>query len=68
MTASITCFKPLRRSAAALALLVFGAGLSGCANLGDSFASGAFVDPARYDYYDCKQLEDERKKLATRSA
>ncbi|WP_213770406.1 twin-arginine translocation pathway signal [Bradyrhizobium sp. dw_78] len=68
MTASITCFKPLRRSAAALALLVSGAGLSGCANLGDSFASGAFVDPARYDYYDCKQLEDERKKLATRSA
>jgi hypothetical protein len=40
-------------------------GLSGCAGMGDSFASGAFVDPARYDYYDCKQLEADRKTLAT---
>jgi len=28
----------------------------------------AFADPAKYDLYDCKQLEAERKKLATRAA
>ena len=28
----------------------------------------AFADPARYDLYDCKQLEPERKRLANRSA
>jgi hypothetical protein len=44
------------------------AGLGGCANVGDSFASGAFIDPAKYDQYDCKQLETERKTLATRTA
>ena len=30
--------------------------------------SGAFVDPAKYDQFDCKQLETERKALATRTA
>ena len=54
------------RAAAALALLTLG--LGGCANLGDSFASGAFADPARYQLYDCKQLEAERKNLITRTA
>ena len=44
------------------------AGLGGCANIGDSFASAAFVDPAKYEHYDCKQLEAERKSLATRTA
>ena len=56
----------------AVALLVLGAGLcaglGGCANVGDSFASSAFVDPAKYDQFDCKQLETERKTLATRTA
>src|SRR4030081_1405657 len=56
----------------ATALLVLGAGLcaglGGCANVGDSFASAAFVDPAKYEQYDCKQLEVERKALATRTA
>jgi hypothetical protein len=60
------------RTAASVALLVLGAGLctglGGCANVGDSFASGAFVDPAKYDQFDCKQLEGERKTLATRTA
>ena len=28
----------------------------------------AFADPAKYDLYDCKQLEAERKTLATRTA
>jgi hypothetical protein len=60
------------RTTAAVALLVLGiglgAGLGGCANVGDSFASGAFVDPAKYDQFDCKQLEAERKAQATRTA
>ncbi|MFT0877720.1 twin-arginine translocation pathway signal [Rhodopseudomonas sp. G2_2311] len=37
--------------------------LSGCAGIGDSALSQAFVDPARYELYDCKQLEAERKSL-----
>jgi hypothetical protein len=53
---------------AATALLLLCAGLGGCANVGDSFASAAFVDPAKYEQYDCKQLEAERKALATRTA
>jgi len=62
----------LTSRATAAALLVLGAGfgamLGGCANVGDSFASAAFVDPAKYDQFDCKQLETERKALATRTA
>jgi hypothetical protein len=30
--------------------------------------SPAFADPAKYDLYDCKQLEPERKRLAERTA
>jgi hypothetical protein len=56
------------RTTVAVALLALSAGLGGCANVGDSFASGAFVDPAKYDQYDCKQLDTERKTLATRTA
>jgi hypothetical protein len=68
MLARHACSHRLPRATVAMALLVAGTGLSGCADLGDSFASGAFVDPAKYEYYDCKQLEDERKSLAARSA
>src|SRR3982074_3570662 len=63
--------KPLPRAAVALALLVLGLGLGlglgGCANMSDSMSS-AFADPAKYDLYECKQLETERRTLATRSA
>ena len=55
------------RSLAALALVALGAGLSGCAGMSDTI-SPAFADPAKYDLYDCKQLETERKSLATRTA
>jgi hypothetical protein len=55
------------RSLAALALFALGAGLSGCAGMSDTIAP-AFADPAKYDLYDCKQLETERKSLATRTA
>src|SRR5258706_15925336 len=57
----------LSRAASAAAMLAFGAGLSGCADMGDTIST-AFADPAKYDLYDCKQLETERKNLATRGA
>ena len=50
-----------------MTLLVPAVGLGGCANMGDSMLS-AFADPAKYEYFDCKQLEAERKSLANRSA
>ena len=55
------------RPALALALLGLGVGLSGCAGMGDTMAT-AFADPAKYDLYECKQLEPERKSLANRAA
>jgi hypothetical protein len=42
-------------------------GLGGCADIGDGYFSGAFVDPAKYDLYDCKQLDAERKSLAAQT-
>jgi hypothetical protein len=50
-----------------LLLLGLGSGLGGCANMSDTLTS-AFADPAKYDMYDCKQLQDARKALAVRSA
>jgi hypothetical protein len=41
--------------------------LCGCANMGDTMSS-AFVDPAKYNQFDCKQLEAERKNLGVRTA
>src|SRR5712671_5815061 len=67
MIARISYSRPLRRAASALALLGFAIGLNGCANMSDSMTS-AFADPAKYDLYECKQLEAERKSLATRAA
>jgi hypothetical protein len=58
----------LTRVAAVASLLTLAVNLGGCAGVGDSFASGAFVDPAKYNLYDCKQLETERKALAARTA
>jgi hypothetical protein len=57
-------FSPRVRAATLLAL---GLSLPGCADMSDS-VSLAFADPAKYDLYDCKQLEPERKRLAARSA
>jgi hypothetical protein len=57
----------LLRAASAVALFVLGVGLGGCADMGDSLTT-AFADPAKYDLYDCKQLEAERKALASRGA
>jgi len=52
--------------AAALGV-VLAATLGGCAGIGDSAVAVAFADPAKYDLYDCKQLQDERKALAAQT-
>jgi hypothetical protein len=67
MVTSIFQKLPVTRAAAAGALLALGAGLAGCAQMGDSMAT-AFADPAKYELYDCKQLETERAVLAKRAA
>jgi hypothetical protein len=58
---------PFRRAITAVALLTLGFGLSGCASIGENMTS-AFADPAKYDLYECKQLEPERTSLAARAA
>jgi len=67
MPVSLSHHRSFSRLAAVLALLALGAGMSGCAQVGDTI-SPAFADPAKYDLYDCKQLEPERKTLAARTA
>lgn len=56
----------LRGFGALLALLAAGVALSGCAGMSETIAP-AFADPAKYELYDCKQLEAERKALAKRT-
>jgi len=48
-------------------MLGLGVSLAGCAGIGDSMST-AFADPAKYELWDCKQLEPERKSLASRAA
>jgi hypothetical protein len=67
MIVRISLSRPFSWSAAALAVLALGLGLSGCADMSDN-VSTAFADPAKYDLYECKQLEPERKTLAARAA
>jgi hypothetical protein len=64
MTASFSF--SLRGSGALLALLAAGAALSGCAGMSETIAP-AFADPGRYELWDCKQIESDRKALATRT-
>uniref|UniRef100_E6VND4 Twin-arginine translocation pathway signal n=1 Tax=Rhodopseudomonas palustris (strain DX-1) TaxID=652103 RepID=E6VND4_RHOPX len=61
MTSQRSSASTAARAAAAATFAALG--LSGCAGIGDSALSQAFVDPARYALYDCKQLEVERKGL-----
>lgn len=56
------------RAISMIVLMASGLSLAGCAGAGDSALSGAFVDPAKYELYDCKQLEAERKSLEARTA
>lgn len=67
MIASSSHSRPPLRLAASILLLAAGIGLGGCAGMSDSMTS-AFADPAKYDLYDCKQLETARKSLADRAA
>jgi hypothetical protein len=57
-----------RRRFALLAATFAVIGVGGCAGVGDSFMGDAFVDPAKYDQFDCKQLEAERASLVARTA
>ena len=50
-----------------MALLVAATGLGGCAGMSDGMST-AFADPAKYELYECKQLETARKVLAVRTA
>jgi hypothetical protein len=52
---------------AGMVLLACGAVLSSCADMSDGMTS-AFADPAKYNLYNCKQLEAERKNLSIRMA
>jgi hypothetical protein len=67
MIASSVRFRTLSHALAGVILLVPGALLSGCADLSDGMTS-AFADPAKFDLYNCKQLEAARKSLATQMA
>jgi hypothetical protein len=67
MIACISHRQSLPSAATALALLALGISLAGCADMSDGMTS-AFADPAKYDLYECKQLEAERKSLAIRAA
>jgi len=67
MVVSFAYRQPLQRAAVSVALLALGIALSGCADMSDSLTI-AFADPAKYDLWECKQLEAERKALATRGA
>jgi hypothetical protein len=67
MSASLSHRQLFSRSLAVLALLALGAGLSGCADMGDTMST-AFADPAKYDLYECVHLEGERTRLSARAA
>src|ERR1700731_2937815 len=67
MLASPARFRVPPRAFAGMVLLACGTLLSGCADMSDGMTS-AFADPAKYNLYDCKQLEAERKNLSTRMA
>jgi len=59
--------RPSLSFAAAAAVLLVAAGLGGCASMSDGMST-AFADPAQFDLYDCKQLENSRKVLTSRTA
>src|SRR6516162_8028435 len=57
----------LPRAAAVLVLLAAGFALSGCSDMNESLTT-VFADPAKYELWECKQLEPERRRLANRTA
>jgi hypothetical protein len=67
MIVSNARFHVAARALAGAAGLACAALLSGCADMSDGMTS-AFADPAKYQLYNCKQLETERKTLAAKMA
>ncbi|SHN83692.1 twin-arginine translocation pathway signal [Bradyrhizobium erythrophlei] len=67
MLVSSARFQVAARALAGVALFASAILLSGCASMGEGMTS-AFADPAKYQLYDCKQLETERKALSARQA
>jgi hypothetical protein len=67
MIVSLCRSRLLPRIVVVLALFALGPSLSGCADMSEGMTS-AFADPSKYDLYECKQLETERKSLASRAA
>jgi hypothetical protein len=57
--------QPLLRTVMAMALVVLGVGLSGCADMSDTMGL-AFADPTKYDLYNCKQLEPSARSSPRR--
>jgi len=55
------------RPAVLVSLFALASALSGCADVGDTMTT-AFADPGKYELYDCKQLEVERKTQSYRMA
>ena len=51
------------RAALLAASVAFAWSLGGCAEMNETMTT-AFADPAKYELYDCKQLEPERKRIA----
>ena len=64
--APLSCSRTLPAALASV-LLALAASLGGCADMSEGMTS-AFADPAKYELYDCKQLETERKNLAAKAA
>jgi hypothetical protein len=67
MPVSPSRYRALFHALAGAMLLALGSSLSGCADMSEGMTS-AFADPAKYNLYDCKQLEAERKSLTTKLA
>ncbi len=59
-------FRQVCRITSAVALCLAAAAISACSNLPDSVVATAFVDPARYDLYNCTQLRTVRTANAAR--
>ena len=51
--------RELSRAAVLAAPIAFALSLGGCAEMSDTMTT-AFADPAKYELYDCKELETER--------
>jgi hypothetical protein len=67
MIVPLVRFRAPPHALAGAILLALGGLVAGCADMSDGLTS-VFADPSKYSLYDCKQLEVERKTLATKMA